>query len=217
MTYSAVIFDLDGTLLDTKEDVGDAMNRVLEELGLPTYSPEIYAGFIGSGARALVVRTLPDEWREEATIETALDAFRADYDCNWNVKTKPYEGIPELLDELTARGIKMAVLSNKPHEITIEVVSELLPSWEFDVVFGMRDEVPPKPNPTSAHEVAQILGLPEAEILFVGDTVFDMETAIRAGMYPLGVAWGFRTVEDLESDGAEAILSHPLELLVYLD
>lgn len=192
------------------------MNRVLEKMGLPIHTPGAYAGFLGSGARALVVRALPEEWRDEVTVKSALSAFQEDYGRNWNVKTKPYAGIHELLDELVSQRIKMAVLSNKPHEITLNCVFDLLSPWEFDLVFGQRDGVPTKPDPAAALEVAQLLGLSTAEILFVGDTKIDMETARRAGCYPVGVSWGFRTVEDLMSGGARTILSNPLELLEHL-
>ena len=216
MIYKAVLFDLDGTLLDTREDVGDAMNRVLESKGFPTHTTEDYGTFLGSGARALVVRALPENYRDEATISESLDVFRLDYQENCTVKTAAYPGIPELLDKLVARGIKIGILTNKPDDTTLVCVRDLLAQWPFDVVIGHRDGQPTKPNPGGALEAAQRMEVAPGEVLYVGDTEVDMETAQRAGMAPIGVAWGFREAQVLEMSGAQAVISEPQDLLNFI-
>lgn len=216
MTYKAVLFDLDGTLLDTRQDVGDAMNRVLASKGFPTHATEDYGTFLGSGARALVVRALPENYRDEATIKASLEIFRLDYQENCTVKTAPYPGIAELLDKLVMRGIKIGILTNKPHDTTLVCVRDLLAQWPFDVVIGHRDGQPTKPDPGGALEAAQRMGVAPDEILYLGDTEVDMETAQRAGMPPIGVAWGFREAQVLEESGAQAVISEPQDLLDFL-
>jgi phosphoglycolate phosphatase len=213
MTYQAVLFDLDGTLLDTLADLGNAMNRVLAGRGFPTHPLDAYRYFVGEGARILVTRALPADRRDEATIESCLAAFAADYDQNWQVETQPYPGVAELLDALIARGLKLAVLSNKPHEFTVRCVSQLLPHWTFDAVLGQREGVPRKPDPAGAFEIAAQLKIPPANFLYLGDTFVDMETARAAGMFPVGVLWGFRPAEELQESGAQALIARPGELV----
>lgn len=217
MPYQAVLFDLDGTLLDTLEDIGNAMNRVLETRGFPTHPIDVYRSFVGDGMVMLVTRALPKNKRDDETIHACLEVYRADYRRNWNIKTKPYDGVAALLDALTARGLKRAILSNKPHEFTQRCVTELLPNQSFDVVLGQRDGVPLKPDPTGALEIAHTLGIPPAAFLYLGDTPVDMQTAIAADMVPVGVIWGFRTAEELGSSGAQALIERPLEVLEFLD
>lgn len=213
MPYQAVLFDLDGTLLDTLADLGNAMNRVLAAQGLPGHPLEAYRYFVGEGARLLVTRSLPENRRDAATIAACLAAFQADYDQNWQVETKPYPGIPEMLDALTARGLKLAVLSNKPHDFTRRCVHELLPRWTFNPVFGLRETVPRKPDPAGALEIAACLNIPPANFLYLGDTAIDMQTARAAGMFPVGALWGFRSAEELAESGAEVLLEEPVGLL----
>jgi phosphoglycolate phosphatase len=213
MTYQAVLFDLDGTLLDTLADLGNAMNRVLAARGFPTHPLDAYCYFVGEGARVLVTRALPEDRRDAATIESCLAAFAADYDQNWQVETQPYPGVAELLDALTARGLKLAVLSNKPHEFTVRCVSQLLPHWRFDAVLGQRERTPRKPDPAGAFEIAAWLKIPPTNFLYLGDTFVDMETARAAGMFPVGVLWGFRPVEELQASGAQVLIARPGELV----
>jgi len=217
MPYQAVLFDLDGTLLDTLEDIGNAMNRVLATRGFPTHPIDAYRSFVGDGMVMLVTRALPENKRDEETIRSCLEVYRADYGRTWNVKTRPYDGVAALLDALTARGLKRAILSNKPHEFTQRCVTELLSDWSFDVVLGQRDGVPLKPDPTGALEIAHTLGIPPAAFLYLGDTPVDMQTATAAGMVPVGVSWGFRTPEELRSSGAQALIERPLEVLGFLE
>ena len=216
MPYKAIIFDLDGTLLDTLEDIGSAMNRVLEQKGLPAHKLDAYRYFVGEGAAALVARTLPKEKRNDETIRECLNAFRKDYGQNWGIKTRPYDGISEMLNALTDRGLKMSVLSNKPHAFTKQCVKKLLPSWKFVTVLGQRDKVPRKPDPAGALEVAQHLDIDPSEFFYLGDTAIDMKTAVAAGMFPAGALWGFRPLDELQDSGARALLKHPLEILNHM-
>lgn len=216
MPYQAVLFDLDGTLLDTLADLGNAMNRVLAARSLPIHPLEAYRYFVGEGARLLATRTLPENLRDEATIDACLAAFRADYDQNWQVETKPYPGVTNMLDALTARGLKLAVLSNKPHEFTQRCIGEFLPRWAFDPVLGLRETVPRKPDPAGAFEIAASLNIPPANFLYLGDTAIDMQTARAAGMFPVGALWGFRTAEELMESGAQVLIEEPMELVKLL-
>lgn len=213
MNYAAVLFDLDGTLLDTREDVGNAMNRVLASKGLPTHTTEQYGIFLGSGARSLVIRALPEDQRDDGTVAECLNTFRLDYQQNCTIKTAPYTGIPELLDELVTQKIMLGILTNKPQDTTAVCVRELLSRWPFEVVIGQRDGQPTKPDPSGALEAAREMGVAPEKVLYVGDTAVDMETALRAGMDPVGVAWGFREIDELVASGAHVVIHHPLELL----
>jgi len=213
MPYKAILFDLDGTLLNTLEDLGDAANRVLAARGFPTHTLDEYRYFIGNGTATLITRALPQGKRNDDTIRACLKAFREDYGRNWKVKTKPYDGITEMLDELTVRGLKTAVLSNKSHEFTKRCVAHLLPNWTFDMVLGHRNTVPLKPDPAGALQVAERLNIAPREFLYLGDSGVDMKTAMAAGMFPVGVLWGFRPAEELRKNGARALIERPSELL----
>ena len=213
MTYKAILFDLDGTLLDTLEDLGNSVNSVLARRDLPTHALDEYRYFVGDGTAMLITRALPQGKRNDETVRACLEELREAYGRNWNVNTRPYEGIPEMLDALTEHGLKMAVLSNKQHEFTRLCVADLLSNWTFDVVFGQRDEVRRKPDPTGALEVAERLNLPPADFLYLGDSAVDMKTATAAGMFPVGVLWGFRPAEELKEVGARALIERPLEIL----
>lgn len=217
MPYKAVLFDLDGTLLDTIEDIGDAANRILEQNGFPVHSMDAYRRFVGDGALNFIIRALPEDKRIATIIHPCLDAFLEDYGRNWNVKTKPYDGIPELLDTLTARRLKMAVLSNKPHKHTVQCMAGFLPDWNFDVVFGQRDDVPKKPDPAGALEIAEQLNIAPSDFLYLGDTETDLKTSIAAGMFPVGALWGFRSAKELQENGAKTLINKPLEILNLLD
>jgi phosphoglycolate phosphatase len=215
--YQAVIFDLDGTLLDTLEDIGDAVNRVLSAGGFPGHPIDAYRFFVGDGVAMLITRALPEDQRDAETIRSCLDAYRADYDRHWKVKTRLYDGVGVMLNELAARGLKLAILSNKPHEFTQECVREFLSTWSFDAVIGQRDGVPLKPDPAGALAIAHTLGIPPAACLYLGDTAVDIKTAIAAGMMPVGVLWGFRPMEELRESGATILIQQPLEILGLLE
>lgn len=214
--FRAVLFDLDGTLLDTLQDLADAVNRVMAKRGHPTHTVEAIRWFIGEGARSLVERALPETARTETEIEAALADYRADYSQNWNVATKPYAGIVPLLLELQARGLALGVLSNKPHAMTARCVAGYLREFPFKAILGQRDEVAKKPDPEGAHEAANLMGCTPGEILYVGDTAVDMQTARAAGMIALGATWGFRPESELRDNGADAIVHRPLAILDFL-
>ncbi|MBW3540190.1 MAG: HAD family hydrolase [Planctomycetes bacterium] len=217
MPPAAVIFDLDGTLLDTLADIAAAANRVLEREGFPTHSQEAYRRLVGRGVTVLFRRALPESRRDDETVARCVAGFHEIYDLTWNVQTRPYDGIPELLDELTARGLPLAVLSNKPHDFTVRCIAEYLGRWKFAAVVGAREGVPHKPDPTSALKVARQLGTEPSRCVYLGDSDVDMETARRAGMRPIGAAWGFRTTEELRSAAALAVIAQPQDLLRCLD
>ena len=213
MIFEAVLFDLDGTLIDTLDDIGDAANRVLSNKGFPTHAISTYRQFVGDGAKILITRALPKEHRNDKLIDACLKEFIEDYGRNYNVKSKLYDGIPDLLDALQVQGLKLAILSNKPDSITKNCVATLLTKWDFNVVLGQRDSVPRKPNPQGAFEIAEELAIPPSNILYLGDTAIDMKTAVSAGMFPVGVLWGFRPLKELKENGALAFIDEPIKVL----
>jgi phosphoglycolate phosphatase len=217
MNHQAVLFDLDGTLLDSLDDLADSMNAVLLRFGFTSHDREAYKKFIGDGMINLVRRALPQEARaNELTVSGCFEAMRETYGSRWKTKTHPYEGIPELLSALADRQIKLAILSNKPDDFTRIAVRELLPSWNFEAVVGERPHVQRKPHPGAAIEIASRLGLPPRSFIFVGDTGIDMQTANSAGMVAIGALWGFRKAEELLQNGAEELIEHPLDLMKFL-
>lgn len=211
--YKAAVFDLDGTLLDTIDDLGNSMNSVLEKMGFPLHAIPEYKYFVGKGIRNLVTHVLPEECRTDAVVEECMKKMFTEYGSRWDEKTVLYEGIAGLLDELTLRGVKMAVLSNKAHRLTLSVTGKFLSRWKFEAVFGERDGVPRKPDPSGALEVCRIMNLNPADMVYAGDSGSDMETAKRAGMFAVGVLWGFRGAVELQSHGADLMIAHPSELL----
>ena len=213
MSAKAILFDLDGTLLNTLDDLADAVNRVLMAKGFPTHRLDAYRYFVGNGSLMLVTRALPENHRDDQMVHSCLEAFLRDYGQNWMIKTKPYEGVPAMLDVLTERGLKLAILSNKKDDVTKKTVNELLSRWTFDAVIGQRDEVPAKPDPAAALEIVERFHVAAGEFIYLGDTDVDMETAVAAGMFPVGALWGFRTSEELLVGGARALISRPMDLL----
>ncbi|MFH0729036.1 MAG: HAD family hydrolase [Pseudomonadota bacterium] len=216
MKFEAAIWDLDGTLIDSLEDIGDSMNRVLRREGLPEHGMDAYRVFIGEGIEKLVLRAVPDTHREEKILHPLITAMRKTYLKHMLDKTAPYPGIPEVLDELTARGLKQAVLSNKPDLPTQRIVSKCFSNHSFHLVTGALPDIPKKPDPTAALAIAEKLcSLPEA-FLYFGDTATDMKTAVTAGMFPIGVLWGFRGATELLDAGARMLVKTPGDLLRWL-
>ncbi len=213
MSYKAVLFDLDGTLLDTLEDLANAGNRVLASQSLPAHPVEAYRYFVGAGIAVLVERILPESHRQPEVIASAITEFKRVYAENWHECTTPYAGVPEMLDLLLANGLHLAILSNKPDDFTQVCVQRLLPRWPFQPIFGQRPGVPTKPDPAGALEAAHVLNCRPEEILYVGDTSIDMHTARAAGMDPVGVLWGFRGADELKEAGAGWLIDHPRELV----
>ncbi len=214
MPYRAVLFDLDGTLADTLEDLAIAANHALTQLGRPTFPTRRYRYLVGQGLRSLLTEALGPDHRD--LIEPGMELFRDYYGRHSLDHTGPYPGIPELLDDLTRRRLKMAVLSNKPDSATQEMVAKVFSRWEFDAVVGQRDGGPLKPDPAAALQIADALAIRPSEWLYVGDTRVDMLTAGSAGMFPVGVLWGFREEQELRESGAKAIIARPMELLEVL-
>ena len=206
-----IIFDLDGTLIDSLEDIAVCMNKVLEELNLPIHKIDDYKYFVGSGVDVLVNNALKDSSQE--IINEVKKKKKKEYDQQLHAKTKPYAGIYELLDELKKLDYNLAVLSNKPHDFTIAYVDYLFKDYNFKEVHGQKKEVPRKPDPIGAINIAKALNIPCSEIFFVGDTMVDMQTAKSANMKAIGVLWGFRDEEELLTNGADFIVKHPLEIL----
>ncbi len=213
MGYTAVIFDLDGTLLDTLEDIADTANRVLAGLGFPTHAAASYRDLIGEGLSSLYQRALPRDAIDRDLIGRCAVQHRAIYQENWNSKTRPYDGIMNLLAELAELGIKMAVLSNKPDHFTQLCVNEFFPPGSFEVVLGMREHVEPKPDSVGALEIADRLKTPPRNFVFLGDTKVDMQTAGNANMLAVGALWGFRSRDELQRHGAKLLIEHPHELI----
>jgi phosphoglycolate phosphatase len=213
MRFYAVLFDLDGTLIDSLADVADSCNRILAAHGYPPHPYDAYRYFIGDGVENLLLRALPPEARAEPGLSQCMAAYNADYAQSWHIKTRPYPGILELLDAAKVKGLRLAVLSNKPHHFTLQCVQEILGGHRFDTVLGASDQFPHKPNPAAALHIARGMNLSSDQFMYLGDTATDMQTAIAAGMYPLGALWGFRTEEELRAAGAEALLRFPVDLL----
>lgn len=211
----AVIFDLDGTLLNTLGDLRAATNHALEVRGLPPHSMEEIRQFIGNGIRLLICRAMP-EGTPEAEIDAALDDFKAYYAAHIHDRTVPYDGISQLLTALRKRGIKVAVLSNKIDSASQQLIEYFFPG-KTDVVFGEHVGVPRKPDPTSCRMVMQQLGVQPEQVLYVGDSGTDMQTAKNAGLYAVGVTWGFRSKEVLLEYGADILVHRPEQILQILD
>jgi phosphoglycolate phosphatase len=210
---TAILFDLDGTLLDTLHDLGASLNAVLKQHGYAAHQLEQYRAMVGDGMRMLVERALPQRMRSTARIAEVLAEFQARYSAAWHDTTAPYPGIPALLDVLTARAVPMAILSNKADEFTRDMVTQLLGRWQFVAVAGARPGVPLKPDPAAALAIARQVGIPPRQWCFVGDSGIDMSMARAADMFAVGVLWGFRPRSELQKAGAQVLLAEPAELL----
>jgi phosphoglycolate phosphatase len=212
MSFRAVLFDLDGTLLDTIADLSGSMNAVLSRAGFPVHPVDAYKYFVGDGLKQLVIRALPEESRDAETVRRIHEAMRAEYELHSHDRTRPYDGIPEMLSDLRRMEIPLAVLSNKPHAATLDVISHYFGDGVFRLVSGAKPDVPVKPDPQGALAVVREFGIPAGDFLYLGDTNTDMKTAIGAGMFPVGALWGFRTREELLGSGAKTVVAHPSEV-----
>ena len=213
--FKAVVFDLDGTLIDTIHDLADSVNEVLKSRNLPQHSIESYKVRVGDGIKLLLERSLPEEsLPDENYLKQIVNDFNDSYNQNWKNHTKPYSGILPLLHALQEFGIQKAILSNKPQHFTDLCAEHFFPDIQFSVVFGAKDDFPKKPDPVSALHIASKMNILPSEVIYVGDTSIDMNTAINAGMYPVGVSWGFRSKEELFGAGAKIILTYPEELML---
>lgn len=213
----AVIFDLDGTLSDSIASMKYCGDRALAPFGYGPFPESDYKYFVGDGAANLVKRALKAGGDEELVhFEEAFALYKKYFaeDCMYQVK--PYEGIPELLAALKEKGLKIAVLSNKPHDQTIDVIETLFGKGYFDIIQGQKDGLPIKPDPAGVFAILKQLNLTAEDILYLGDTATDMKTGKSAGAFTVGALWGFRDRKELEEGHADAIIAHPLELLRYV-
>ena len=214
MKYQAILFDLDGTLLDTLEDLTCACNHVVTlHDKKPITVPECKK-MVGNGARVLLNRLTG---LEGAGLDEALKLFLTYYNDHKFDHTGPYPDIPELLDGLVERELRLAILSNKPHPATMELSSQIFNRWPFEHVFGQRDGVPLKPDPTAAIDICKLMGVEPQQCVFVGDSGEDMATGKAAGMLSVGVTWGFRPESALHENGADAVIHEPMGLLRVID
>ena len=211
-----VIFDLDGTLADTLPDLGNAMNEMLLQFGFPARTREEHRLAICYGSREFVRLSLPEEAREDARIDSALAVYKKCYLAACTVKTRPYEGITEMLLSLAEKGIALAVQTNKPMALAKEVVNAYFAQVPFVAVLGHEEGRPTKPDPTAALEIAKMMGFDPSEIAFVGDSDVDMKTARNAGMQPIGVTWGYRDADTLCSKGVVPLFDSAKELELFL-
>ncbi len=215
MPYLSVIFDLDGTLLDTIVDLAETCNEVLALQHFPTHPIPAYKTFVGDGLQSLIRRITPAD-TDDIVLRQCCTLFAEQYARNWKRNSCPYGGISDMLSALKKHGILLAVLSNKPHEFTKLFVDEFFPPGLFSIVYGQREGVPKKPDPTVALEIAEILGSRPQDTIFVGDSGVDMMTGKTAGMIAAGVSWGFRSVQELTDNKADIIVHNPMELEQYV-
>lgn len=209
----AVIFDLDGTLLNTLADIGNAVNQVLSDRGYPTHPVNKYRSFVGDGWEMLVKRALPESASTRDRVKTCVEESMVEYGKTWDATTTPYDGIPELLNYLTHEGIRLAVLSNKPHVFTRQYVDKLLAAWTFEKVIGVSSRFPKKPDPAGALSIVTELNLDKKDCLFMGDSGVDMQTAASAGIFSVGAAWGFKPEAELMENGCRFLARHPMDVL----
>ncbi len=212
MTYKAIIFDLDGTLVNSIGDIADAMNTVLAKRHYPTYDYDTYKTFVGSGVKSLVIKALPDTAPKQSEIDECLINMMEVYSKNCTNKTMPYDGILELLDTLNTKKLKLAVLSNKEDSLTKKVAKALLPDY-LNPVYGLKEEALKKPNPQVLLQLCKNLNVNPEEAIYVGDTDVDILVAKNANMLAVGVSWGFRDPQELIAQGADFILQTPKDLL----
>ena len=216
LKFQAVLFDMDGTLLDTLEDIAGSMNRVLELNGLPTHLVDRYRRFVGSGIEKLASNVLPDAQRTGERVRELSQQMGEEYSRRWHDKTRLYPGVMHMLEGLGERGVRFGILSNKPDKFTKMIYDYFLSRWNFEVVLGASAELPKKPDPTAALFIAKKMGIEPSQFIYLGDSDTDMKTAIAANMYPVGALWGFRDAKELRESGAKMLLHRPEDLLKML-
>lgn len=209
---------MDGTLLDTLEDIRDSVNSVISAAGYPERDLETYRMAVGNGLEHLVIEVLPEPMaRSASVVERISREAREVYRKNSDVKTRLYEGIDVMLDRLEAMGIEMGILTNKPQDSALKCVERYLGKWSFRAVVGATDALPLKPDPEGALSIAEAMGLDVSAVVFLGDSEVDIATALNAEMYPAGAEWGFRDAETLRLAGARTVLARPLEVCHIFD
>ena len=215
MPIKAIIFDLDGTLLNTYEDLANAVNYGLNKCGFPTHKAEDFKRFTGNGTDMMITRALPVDKRDNETLSKVREHYFTYYNAHSGECTRPYDDINKLLDKLKGMGIRLGIVSNKIDFMT-QAIAEKYFNDRFDFVTGQRDGAPVKPNPATVFEAMRVLGVNSSECLFVGDSGVDAETGKNAGVFTVGVLWGFRDKDELLQCGASAVISKPFELLNYV-
>ncbi len=212
----AFIFDLDGTLIDSLADIAEAVNRALDQHGFPRQPLESFPQFIGEGVGTLVERAVPSDTLHTLNIPAIIDNYQQHYADTWRDKTRPYDGIVDVITALRTRCIKTAVLSNKPDHFTKLCCDHFFAPGSFDIVLGAREGVPRKPHPQAGFELAAELGVSPDDCVYIGDSGLDMMFAVNSGMLPVGVLWGFRSETELRAHGAGKLMATPLELLALI-
>ena len=214
-TFGAVIFDLDGTLINSIPDIADSMNRILKRFGYPEHTYEQYRLFLGRGIRRLVEICIPPEQATADNIDLIYNLMVDEYSDNCTVKTLVYDGIDDLLTALSAKGVKLAVLSNKADSITQKICNILFRRHRFELILGATERFPRKPDPHSALYLAEQIAVRPENVFYLGDTGIDMETALAAGFFPAGAAWGFRGSDELANARARFIADKPDDCLQF--
>ena len=209
-----VLFDLDGTLLNTIDDLADAGNWVCAQHGWPEFTVEQFKHMVGNGIPKLVERFSPENARTPEQLAATLAEFSARYDTHKEDKTAPYPGIPELLEQLQEKGMILAVASNKYQSATVKLISHYFPNIRFTAVFGQREGVNVKPDPTVVHDILDITRISREDVLYVGDSGVDMQTAANAGVTACGVTWGFRPRTELEEFHPAHIVDNATDIAV---
>ncbi len=218
MKIKSVIFDLDGTLLDTIEDIADSNNKMLRNYGFPEHEIEKYIRWIGNGARKLVIASLPPNANvSEDRLWDYIHDYSKIYAQNIAVKTKLYEGISDVLDYLAANKIPISINTNKPHDLTKIICEKYLQSWSFKYIYGHNGNFLKKPNPQAALAIAKGLDIKPENILFIGDSAVDIKTAKKAGMPCLGVRWGYGNQKLMEELGCENMINSPSQIIKFIE
>lgn len=208
-----LIFDLDGTILNTLEDLADAANHVLAQHGFPTHPVDAYRYFVGNGMPTLIQRILPEEHKSDAIYDICFKEFLDYYTVHMHDKTHVYEGLTETLETLQVRGIQLAVATNKVHSALAPLMANFFPTIRWQALFGQRQGIPVKPDPQIVYDILEATGCTKEETLYLGDTCVDMETAHRAGLKAIGVLWGYRPRTELEEAKADVIIEQPRQIL----
>ena len=217
MNIKAVLFDLDGTLVNSIDDLADSVNHALTEYGFSTHETEKFKYFIGDGMAKLIERVLPEDKKDADLQKSVLDTFMNRYRSHFADKTVAYEGIAELIKALSEQNLKLAVISNKAQDMAVEVTLKVLSDLKFDIICGKREGYPTKPDPTLTLEIIDELGVKPENCVFVGDSGMDMAVAKNAHTLSIGVLWGFRTESELLENGADYIVNHPSKIKEIID
>lgn len=206
------IFDLDGTICDTIEDLADATNHAMRTLGHPTHDVPAYKYFVGNGIPKLIYRALPEDHRSEEEHAKAMKLMLDYYAVHFADRSSPYEGIPEMLKSLKEKGIRTAVCTNKAHHMAVEIADKMF-GGVFETVIGQSETRPLKPDPFSPREIMEKFSASPEETVFIGDSGVDMQTAANSGTHSIGVLWGFRTIEELKENGGQHFAAAPSDIL----